>query len=142
MQKLRARSGLSNLIIIGDLNFPEVDWETGHSRHSVDQLFLEMFSNLGLAQLIDKPTHIAGNILDLLLTDNPCLVANIEVDTGWHICKSNHYPITFNVKLRADKRKIPKREIYNFKKANWTAVNDEISSINWAPELCKNTDIE
>ena len=142
LQKLRARSGLSNLIVIGDFNFPEVDWEIGHSRHSIDQQFLEMFSNFGLAQLIDKPTHNAGNILDLLLTDNPCLVANIKVDSGWHICKSNHFPITFNVKLRADKRKIPKREIYNFKKANWDAVNDQLTNINWASELCRDNNIE
>ena len=69
-----------------------------------------MFSNLGLAQVIEEPTHIAGKILDLvLLTDTTNSVC--KVNSGWKICKSNHFPITFNIKLRANKKKFAKREI-------------------------------
>ena len=131
LQKIRARSGLTNLIVVGDFNFPEVDWESNHSRNSIDQNFLDMFSNLGFAQLIDKPTHIAGNILDLVLTDNISAVGNVKVNSGWNICKSNHYPITFDIKLRADRKKFPKHEIYNFKRANWDKINDKLLEVNW-----------
>ena len=129
--KIRARRDISNLIVVGDFNFPDVDWESYYSPHSIDQAFLEMYSNLGLAQLVDKPTHIAGNTLDLLLTDNPGIIANIKVNKDWHLCKSNHFPITLNVKLRAEKKNIIKRDIYNFKKANWAQINNELSHINW-----------
>ena len=53
------------MFIVGDFNFPSIDWENNYSSHSIDQSFLELFSNLGLAQLINKPTHTAGNILDI-----------------------------------------------------------------------------
>ena len=131
LQKLKERRDLSNLVMIGDFNFPSIDWDNYHSNISVDQNFLELFSNIGLAQLIDKPTHIAGNILDLLLTDNTSIIADIKVDSDWHICKSNHYPITFRIKHRADKLKAKKRAIYNFKKANWDLINKELLQIQW-----------
>ena len=142
LQKLRARGGLSSLIIVGDFNFPSIDWENNYSSHSIDQSFLELFSNLGLAQLIDKPTHIAGNILDLLLTDNSSIVGNVQIDTEWHICKSNHFPLTFKIKHRADKFKAKKREIYNFKHANWDLINEELLQINWEHLLSEQNNIE
>ena len=131
LQKIRARSNLTNLIVVGDFNLPDIDWESNHSCHSIDNHFLDMFSNLGLAQIIDKPTHIAGNILDLVLTDNICAVGNVNVNSGGSICKSNHFPITFNIKLRADKKQSSKREIYNFKRANWDLINEKLIEINW-----------
>ena len=138
LQKLRERRGLSNLIMVGDFNFPSIDWDNYYSSISTDQNFLELFSSLGLAQLIDKPTHIAGNILDLLLTDNISTIADIQVDAGWHICKSNHFPITFRIKHRADKLKVKKREIYNFKNANWDLINEELLQVKWEDLLMRN----
>ena len=142
LHKIKARKDISNLFMVGDFNFPSVDWENLHSSHQIDQSFLTMFSNLGLAQLIDKPTHIAGNILDLLLTDNESVIANLKVNEGWHLCKSNHFPITFHIKFRADKKKAIKREIYNFKHAEWDLINSELSKVDWAHLLHLNNSME
>ena len=139
LQKIKTKRGLNSLIIVGDFNFPDVDWENYHSTHAIDQYFLEMLSNLGLAQLVDKPTHIAGNTLDLLLTDNTHIVGNLKVNDHWNICKSNHHTITFNIKLRADKKKIAKREIYNFKRATWDLINEELLAVNWDLVLTSNS---
>ena len=80
---------------------PLVQWDNNFSTMSTDQLFLDTFSNLGFEQVIQNPTHIKGNILDLLLTDTPSLIDNLNVNNGWHLAKSDHYPITSNVKFRA-----------------------------------------
>ena len=141
LEKLRLRRGINSLIVVGDFNFPHIDWVNSHSTLPIDGLFLDMFSNLGMEQLVDKPTHIKGNILDLLLTDNPGLISNINVDKGWHITKSDHFPITFEVNLRAKIKPQAKREIYNFKHANWECINSEIVQADWN-QILSNNDIE
>ena len=76
------------------------------------------------------------------MTYNQDVIANVKVDEGWHLCKSNHFPITFSLKLRADKKKIAKREIYNFKHANWDLINNKLSEVDWAHILHLNNDME
>ena len=141
LEKLRSRRGINSLIVVGDFNFPRIDWENSHSDISTDRIFLDMFFNLGMEQLIDKPTHIKGNILDLLLTDNSGLISNLNVNKGWHITKSDHFPITFEVNLRAKAKPRAKRVIYNFKRANWDCINHDISHTNWE-QILNYDDIE
>ena len=52
--------------IIGDLNLEPVNWENNSSSDNTQSLFLDLFNNLGLTQLINSPTHRHGNILDIL----------------------------------------------------------------------------
>ena len=51
-----------HLLILGDLNLPDVDWENynGHTE------FCDKIFELNLEQLVDKPTHINGNILNIV----------------------------------------------------------------------------
>ncbi len=72
--KILKRKNLSRIYVVGDFNFPDLNrekWETGQSDVLLEQNFLSMFSDLGLTQCIDEPTHNKGNILDLLLTSSP-----------------------------------------------------------------------
>ena len=72
-------------------------------------LFLALLSvkkafDLNLFQVITEPTHILGNILHVVITNNPDLIYNITVDKSpTNNTKSNHYLITFNI--YASKRK-------------------------------------
>ena len=47
--------------------------------------------NLGMDQLINEPTHKFGNFLDLLLTDDPRLISNVNVNGSWNLCKSEEH---------------------------------------------------
>ena len=100
-----------------------------------------MFNNLGMDQLINEPTHKLGNILDLLLTDDPRLISNVNVNGSWNLCKSDHFPITFHVNLRAKKRQQAERKVNNFKCANWDSINLHLSLTNW-DNLLSDNDIE
>ena len=59
-----------DLMIIGDFNLPDIDWDllNGESKQSTN--FCELIVHLNLCQLIISSTHNAGNILDLILTNN------------------------------------------------------------------------
>jgi hypothetical protein len=142
LQKIRLRRGISNIFVVGDFNMPKVQWDQFHSRDNVDQLFLNTFSNLAFDQLIDVPTHIKGNILDLLLSNNPRVVSDIKVDNGSQLCKSDHYMISFNIISKVKKKKLAKREIYNFKRADWESINNELVLVDWDSLLLSNDNIE
>ena len=128
---IRRRRKVSGIFIIGDMNFPKVNWETFVSTEPTEQLFLNTFGNLALEQLVDTPTHIKGNILDYLITDNAHLVNNLTVDPSHPICGSDHHSIKFDLSLNTLRKKPAKRTIYNFKHADWDSLNSEFLNINW-----------
>ena len=90
-----------------------------------------MFYDLSLQQLISEPTHIAGNTLDLLLCNQTNIISDIEVMPRGSICSSPHYSIKFKVKLQYKRLKVSKRKAYNFKKANFKLLNDELMRFPW-----------
>ena len=76
-----------NSIIIGDVNLPGIDWEE-ETAYPRGRGVLEAAQEAGLEQLVTIPTHTKGNILDLLLTNNPAAI--IAIYDGGRIGKSDH----------------------------------------------------
>ena len=58
-----------NSLLIGDFNYPNIEWTTmmGDNKSSN---FLQTINDMFLSQLINFPTHIHGNILDLAFCSN------------------------------------------------------------------------
>ena len=71
-----------------------------------------------------------GN-LDLLLTNSKNFITDITVFPDKYLCKSDHYLITFEVKSNVKHKKVTKRKILNFKKADWDALNNNLGNIHW-----------
>ena len=112
-------------MIIGDFNLPDIDWDllNGESRQSTN--FCELIVHLNLCQLITSSTHNAGNILDLILTNNDQLVHDIVIryvhPSG---LSSDHFIITFKVLVSSlTKVQVPQESTPNYSKANWEAMN-------------------
>ena len=122
--------------IVGDFNFPHACWDSNSSSVPIEQSFMDSFNDLGLTQLIKDPTHLHGNVLDLLLTNSESHIYDIHVLDCNSVCKSDHLPITFDIKSKVNVKKSRKRKCYNFKKANWDALNSELRHTNWNPLIC------
>ena len=124
---------LRKVFIAGDFNLHSVEWppQPTNTPIHVHKLFTDSFQELGLDQLITSPTHIKGKTLDLLLTNQSSLVSDVEVHSSPLLCKSDHSVISFKVKATKVIKRCPKRRIYNFKKANWNSLNNDISSVPW-----------
>ena len=135
IKTLIQKRGVKKFILIGDFNFPHNNWDTQSSNVSLEQDFLNMFAKNSLIQTVHTPTHRHGNILDLLLTSSGRFVDNIHVLKDSLICKSDHFPITFDIMIKFKRNKGTKREIYNFKKANWDRLNSELANIDWTSLL-------
>ena len=57
----------ADTILIGDFNLPDIQWDTLSSTSSTSCAFCDFIFDNSLTQLIDQPTHIQGNILDLVM---------------------------------------------------------------------------
>ena len=65
-------------MIIGDFNFPNIDWDRNTAGDNKSRKFIECKDDRFLSQLVNFSTHEHGNILDIALTDDPSKVLNVD----------------------------------------------------------------
>lgn len=69
----------SQVIIMGDFNLPNVDWDNYSAPNEpCYNLFMSFVNNNGLQQYVSEPTRF-GNVLDLILTFNTYLISDVSV---------------------------------------------------------------
>ena len=122
--------------LVGNFNFPNIDWHslTPPSSDICTADFCDMLNDHFLVQCNFHSTKMLnetdGNIPDLILTKTPDLVSNVEVLTDRF--NSDHFPVTFNIKfLSSRSRTSVPRKIYNFKKVDFTELNELLKYIPW-----------
>ena len=128
-------------IICGDFNFHVED-----KLDAVAQKFVTLCKSRGFTQHIDKPTHIAGGTLDLVLTRNnitdnlPITKLEIETATG---TTSDHFLVSFEIPV-SDEAPTEKSEIKEFRELSKMDVDsfksDILSSGLNSPELFTSVD--
>ena len=110
----------------GDLNLPDIDWESGtirtpnHYPQTLNRVFLDKFSDMGLQQTNGEPTR-GDAILDVFLTNRPNLVSRSTVVPGL----SDHDILLVDSNIRATRVKPPQRTIYLWGKANESKIREE-----------------
>ena len=122
---------MKKFFLIGDFNLRNANWEILASSNTTEQSFINEFLRLGLIQCISSPTHIKGNILDILLTNSDNFVSDIRILSNNESCKSDHYAITFKVKINVKRKKQMKTKSFNFKRANWDRLNADLNNVDW-----------
>ena len=115
-------SNYSQLIVVGDFNFPDINWNLLSGSSPVSSSFCDTVFSLNLVQLVDEATHSCGNILDLVLTTIPGSIHNLYVDRLTCSSVSDHCLITFDVALPI-KRKSPKPSLtYDYSRADFNEL--------------------
>ena len=82
-------SDLLDYLATGDFNVPDIKWSTLSGQSTFSQLLCDLIFQ---SNLITCPTHIKGNVLDLVLVNSLDIVSDLEI-----LNFSDHFPITFNV---------------------------------------------
>ena len=121
-----------NLIILGDLNLPDVNWGSLSGMSFISSSLCEEFFNLNLSQLVTEPTHNKGNLLDVILTNTSELIDKVCVSSILpHDLSSDHYIVKFCINT-CSTSKTPAQQkfsnIFNFAKADWNGMLDSLSS--------------
>ena len=60
---------LDQLIIFGDFNYPNIDWESLTAPENDGSDFCSCLFKHSLLQLVNEPTHKSGSLLDLVITN-------------------------------------------------------------------------
>ena len=76
------------MVIVGDFNFPGIDWDRWWSDNEGEQEFLSMLGDKFWTQTVRGPTQQSGNTLDLVIPSSEELIA--EVETLDHLGTSDH----------------------------------------------------
>ena len=127
-RNLESLSHLSNIILVGDFNFKDIDWKNNlFLNYSINyELFSDILSGNFLNQMVLQPTR-DDSILDLILTNYSDMVSDVEV--GEPI--SDHNFVTFKTNVNPYRRKSSKREFHNFEKADWSDLNELFRHVPW-----------
>jgi endonuclease/exonuclease/phosphatase family metal-dependent hydrolase len=107
--------GYSHILIMGDFNYPDIDWENwntkGYNTNSHEYNFVESIQDNFLHQHTRKPTRWRGtdtpHILDLIITNEETMISNLE-----HVSllgKSDHCVLNFDFNCYANKTYVVSR---------------------------------
>ena len=123
-----------NLIILGDFNFPSIDWSSSTcigSATTVQQKFLDILQENFWQQLIDQPTRVRGtdrpSILDLLITNESSLIDKIDYTPP--LGNSDH--LMLEIQTCCNPAKVTTtREILDIRRADFDKLRAEMD-LNW-----------
>ena len=133
---LQNTSESSCIVLAGDFNLPALDWTTFDEQIPTtagcqpENSFCDLFDDNFLQQFILGPTHNCGNKLDLLLSNCPEIITNVETSNPEQ-CKfpTDHYIVEFQIKLKFKRARNVKRRIYNYKLANFEGLRSCLSNV-------------
>ena len=66
----------------------------------------------------------------ILFTNIPDMVSDISVLGRNQACMSDHFGVQFETNLNISYRKMEKRTIFNYSKADWKSIHFELRKIN------------
>ena len=125
----------SRLLICGEFNYPEIDWECEYLNIDVITPFIDTLQVCHLHQHVCKPTRYRDgqdpSLLDLILTTEEGMVHNLEHEPG--IGESDHECLRFSLNCYKDNPQ--KKAIPNCHKAHYATIRSRLQDIVWIHKL-------
>ena len=127
----------TNLLICGDFNYPEIDWEYEYANDNSESItpFLETVQAQFLHQHVFEPTRFrdgnAPGLLDLILTNDENMIFEILHNPG--LGESDHECLSFTLNCYKEEKKNRIRP--NFLKADYETIRARLNKINWTAKL-------
>ena len=120
IEDLSQRFPNDHIILTGDMNLPGIDWlNITIKPQSQDRVMSKKFTDLlaqhNLHQLITQPTHIHGNTLDLICTNQPEMIQSHEVI---YPGLSDHFIIKAEIKTALPVKQFPTKVIKLYSKVD------------------------
>ena len=127
-------------LIVGDLNCPDIDWQTFTAPiDNIQDKLLDFIAHNGYVQMVCECTR-GNNVLDVVLTNEPLTVCNVDVAPP--IGTSDHCQVDFVVALAAVTSatepgtldSVQQQQVYNWREADYISMSCYLNNINW-PQL-------
>ena len=129
-------------IIVGDFNLPNICWSSLTGSSGMGASFCEFVFNWNLTQHVSVPTHIKGNILDLVLTSDNIQISDLSFNHPGSIINSDHFLISFNFNCEGPQSVVNKiRYVLHYTKADWDGLCSHLHDTDFS--MCfQSNDIE
>jgi hypothetical protein len=118
-------------IILGDLNYPHIDWNT-FSGDSCCTQFLDTCQNNFLSQHVTDPTR-GEHTLDIILSTDANKVQNVTVNAP--LGNSDHSSVDFYILWQSMPVDSNYHPTPNYWKGNYDKIRSEIRKVNWDDSL-------
>jgi hypothetical protein len=131
--ELALASNPESLFLLGDFNDSCNQWESDHNHSELKLKLYDLINTFDLHQTVREPTHIldnSANILDLLITDSPGYIIN----QGQNLLPpigSIHQIVQAVLQIQYKRDKAYTREIWNFKKGDYTGLVNDLKDVPW-----------
>lgn len=129
----------SHKLIMGDFNFPEIDWldqSTSVSETHIASRFLENIRDCYLYQHVHENTRYRTgqepSLLDCIFTNEENMVDNIHCCSA--LGKSDHVVISFQFNCYISANTSISRKL-NYAKGNYPEIIKEIQNIDWSAKF-------
>ena len=141
IEKLGPSSKYSHILLVGDLNYRNIDWEScsviGH--YPDDDNFLKATQNAYLFQHVNKPTRARGvhnspSLIDLVLTNEENMVRNLRHLNP--LGSSDHCVLSFDYVCYTCTKKSQSKLKFNYDKGNYENLKNDLD-IDWVDFFAK-----
>ena len=117
----------NNYILLGDLNYPNIDWQHISSGFPMESYFLDFFIENNLIQYIHEPTR-GQNILDLCIGPPNVSISNVEIHEEFSTSDHSYFTFDLGVGHRVSEDLSLRPD---FHRADWDAITSYLASIDW-----------
>ena len=115
------RNQVLGTILVGDLNIHHVRWlYYSNGVSTVGKDLRMIYNNLGLRQTVRCPTHLHGNLLDLILTDL------VESRTSVLPRIADHNMTLIDLPLTIHYEPTSERLAWQWQSADWIGMSDDM----------------
>lgn len=118
-------------VILGDFNLPGIAWKTQTTlyNHGINSFFIDTIREQNLSQMVTESTHIKGNVLDLILTNDAKCIKKMQIIPGL----SDHYAVDLEIQnMFYIIEKLPRpglRKHYIMHKANEPEITKDLGAL-------------
>ena len=130
--ELLSDASKNKCVFIGDFNHPKINWENGTSENRKCSEFYNSLTSNNYSQVVDFPTQIRGNILDLVITNEPDLI--LYTKPVGRLGKSDHEIIEIGLNINQNKDDT-ERFFYDWKNADVSEMNKYMQRQDWKNSL-------
>ena len=136
--------GYKHTVIVGDFNFPEINWESwsvSSSKTHPTFKFIECLRDNFLFQHGHANTRHRfcqePSCLDFVLSDKEELMENMKIEDK--LGASDHNSILFNITCQFEKEEVNQQRP-NFYKADYRLIKEYLSQVDWSEMKGLNTE--
>jgi len=141
------KKGFSHILIMGDFNYPEINWESWNTKsdntENIENKFIDTVQDNFLFQHVSKPTRWRGtdtpHILDLIMTNEEPMISNLEHTSP--LGKSDHCCLTFDFNCYVNIKESSKI-VRLYEKGNYQDFKYDLDQYDWVETLKESEDID